>query len=507
MKIERTAVFAAAALVAAFALAGCHTREAATEETRVSARDARPDPLSEAELRKFAASVRKVDGEAEAHYRLALYFQQHSRHQLAIDELKQSLLRSPGNPKAYNALGVSFDNLGDHEAAIDYYRIALKIDPTLDYVYNNLGYSHLLRGEVPQAIAAFEQAIAKNPSEPRYRNNLGLALAKEGRYEEARAQFAALDTIENAERRLARVLKELGRGAEAERVIAELRARPTPGGAVAAADAAAPALPDLLPLEESSSRGVDPVARFRSVSRSLGKGEEPDAAERPPMGIEVIPAAALVAEPSGAERAAAERPAAPEEAQRTYPVSALALEPKSREISPAAAIDYEPKPVLRELKAIAPPQAEPASRVDPEEYEERILVAASTAQAGWQIAPEPRRTAEEGIVAVEVANGNGVKGAAGKVAAHLRRLGFRVVRVMDANSFDHYHTKIFYYGENLAEARRVLAALPEVADTAELYELEAAGGHIRVLIGHDLVEKNAGLVFHRPGRSKKGDGG
>ncbi|MEJ5358007.1 MAG: tetratricopeptide repeat protein [Desulfobacterales bacterium] len=500
MKAKGTALLAAAVLLAAGLLSGCHTREEVSGEMRVSPRDARPDPLSEAELRKFAESVRRVDGEAEAHYQLALYFQQHYRHQLAIDELKQSLLRSPGNPKAYNALGVSFDNLGDHEAAIDYYRIALKIDPTLDYVYNNLGYSHLLRGDIRQAIEAFEQAIAKNGGERRYRNNLGLALAKQGRYEEAFEQFAALDSRENAEKRLARVVADLGRPAEAGRVIAALREKPLPGQASPVA-LEKPSLPELLPRGPAESPAVDPVARFRTLRQDLGGAGSASPAEARPQGIEVIPATALVepkADPGPAVAAGAE--------EKTYAVSALAGAPEKSGKPPAAAIGYDPKPVARELRALAPPRAELASRVNREDYEERILVAASTAQAGWQVAPEPRRTAEKGIVEVEVANGNGVKGAASRVAAHLKRLGFRVVRVMDANSFDHYHTKVFYYGENLEEARRVLAALPEIADTAELYELEAAAGHIRLLVGHDLVEKNAGLVWNRAAKSKKGAG-
>ncbi len=500
MKANGTALFLAAVLLAAGGLSGCHTREEVSGEMRVSPREVRPDPLSEAELRKFADSVRRVDGEAEAHYRLALYFQQHYRHQLAIDELKQSLLRSPGNPKAYNALGVSFDNLGDHEAAIDYYRIALKIDPTLDYVYNNLGYSHLLRGDIQQAIEAFEQAIARNGSERRYRNNLGLALAKQGKYGEALEQFAALESRENAEKRLARAMADLGRAEEAGRVIADLREKPFPGQASPVA-LEKPALPDLLPRQRADSPGVDPVARFRLLNQGLGRAEAEVTAEAPPQGIEVLPAAAQVAPPpdSGPAVAAAK-------AGRTYAVSAVALEPEQTKRSPAAAIGYEPQPVVRELKAIAPPRAELASRVNQEEYEERILVAASSVQAGWQIAPEPRRTAEKGIVEVEVANGNGLKGAAGRVAAHLKRLGFRVVRVLDANSFDHYNTKVFYYGENLEEARRVLASLPEVADTAELYELEAVGQHIRLLVGRDLVEKNAGLVWNRAYKSRRGAG-
>ena len=47
-----------------------------------------------------------------------------------------------------------------------------------------------------------------------------------------------------------------------------------------------------------------------------------------------------------------------------------------------------------------------------------------------------------GLVEVEVANGNGTKGSAGKVAEHLLRNGFKVVKVIDAQSHDHFSTKV-----------------------------------------------------------------
>jgi hypothetical protein len=137
--------------------------------------------------------------------------------------------------------------------------------------------------------------------------------------------------------------------------------------------------------------------------------------------------------------------------------------------------------------------------MDQEKHEEQILVAASSIKAGgWQPPPEPRGTAGKGIVEVEVANGNGVKGAAGKVAAHLRRCGFKVVRVMDAESHDHFSTKVFYFGGNLKEAQNLLKVIPEIADVAELYELESMGNHVRLLIGKDLVEKNRILTWRNP---------
>ena len=178
---------------------GCYSREVVPENKNIYGQDIKPNPLSQEELRKFAGSIRMVDGEAEAHYRLALHFQEKYRHKLAIDELKQALQRNPAHFKAYNALGVSFDNLGEHDAAIDSYKRALQIDPKLDYVYNNLGYAYLLKGDPQNAADAFQQAIALNAKEKRYRNNLGLVYVKQDKFELAFEQFRALDTDANAE--------------------------------------------------------------------------------------------------------------------------------------------------------------------------------------------------------------------------------------------------------------------------------------------------------------------
>jgi hypothetical protein len=76
----------------------------------------------------------------------------------------------------------------------------------------------------------------------------------------------------------------------------------------------------------------------------------------------------------------------------------------------------------------------------------------------------------------------------GEVAEHLRRSGFNVVRVMDAQSHDHFSTKVVYYG-NLKEVFRLLGALPEIAGEAELFEMESQGNNLRLLVGKDLPEK------------------
>ena len=69
---------------------------------------------------------------------------------------------------------------------------------------------------------------------------------------------------------------------------------------------------------------------------------------------------------------------------------------------------------------------------------------------------------------------------------------------MDAQSHDHFSTKVFYFGGNLEEAQRLLKAIPEIADDAELYELASMGNHVRLLIGKDLVERNRTLTWSNP---------
>ena len=543
-KFKYAVVLISMLMVLAGMVFGCYSRNTGIEDKNTSGRDIPTNPLSEAELRKFASSIRKVDGEAEAHYQLALYFQEKYRHKLAIDELKQVLRRDPAHTKAYNALGVSFDNLGDHDAAIDYYKLALSIDAKLDYVYNNLGYSYLLKGDIPKAAEAFQQAIALNQQEKRYRNNLGLAYVKQSKYELAYEQFNALDSESNARKTLAKVMADLGKGSETEAVLLAIQSAPK-NAELSQANPPASKLPAMSAQGPETSTGYDPVARFRSVKQNLNlppdeeiqdvaeqvervaqadaAGEEkPEKVQNrvaevkeaplkgPVIDIPASPAQTKSYEINVASAASADAPSARKEAvvekkeeTQYYHVSSVAFSGNANETTPPAAaaktIDYQEKRVNRQLREILPPQAELVSPMDQEEHEESILVAASSTKAGgWQNAPEPKRTAEKGIVEIEVANGNGVKGAANKVAEHLRRNGFKVVRVMDAQSFDHLSTKVFYFGGGLKEAQKVLKAIPEIAGDAELYELESMGNHVRLLIGKDLVERNRTLTWSYP---------
>lgn len=498
-------------VVLAGLVAGCVAREGAREGRAAGAPAGRIEPAAPGDLARFAAAVRPVDGSADAHYRLGLFFQQRYRHKLAIDEFGKALALDPTHARALNAMGVSYDNLGDHDAAIARYRRALEIDSDLDYVHNNLGYSCLLQGDVAGAVAAFERAIALNGAERRYRNNLALAWVKVDEYDRALEQLKAVGSDVEAVTMLARLMRELDKPAEATTVASRAPSAPRPEAAASAEAAATAALP-----ADGGAAAPDPALRFASLKERLRRAEEPEAPPAAPA-VETLrgPVIRLAAAPEPAAEAAAVRdPAsaarAPSDSLPVYSVAAVRLAPEpERPPAPAAArrpVAFPEMPVVaREMRAIAPPPPALTVRPPSEEEVERILVAAAETRAGgWQTAPEPRQTLEReaGVLEVVVENGNGVKGAAARVARHLRQSGFRIVRVADAQSFDHVTTKVFYCSGSLAEVRRMLAALPEIADEAELFEeASGAGRAVRLLIGRDLVERNRELTWSRPAGS------
>jgi tetratricopeptide (TPR) repeat protein len=167
--------------------------------------------LSEKDLNEFGSSMKIIDGQAESHYKMALYFQRRKKHKFAIEELKKAVLVNPIFPKAYNAMGVSYDKLGHYTQAIGCYQSALKFDPALDYVHNNLGYSYLLKNELDEAITAFQRAIELNENNKRYRSNLGLAYVMKDQYDKAYAQFRIIEGDTGAKVKMAKLLDKLGK--------------------------------------------------------------------------------------------------------------------------------------------------------------------------------------------------------------------------------------------------------------------------------------------------------
>jgi Tfp pilus assembly protein PilF len=519
---------------------GCNYKDPRLEEGSIYGQDYKAPQITAKDMDDFRSSIRKVDGEAEGHYQLALHFQSNYRHKIAIDELLKVLKRNPAHVKAHNAMGVSYDNIGEHEKAAAYYKLALRVDPKLDYIFNNLGYSYLLQGHNSEAADAFRSAIALNGKEKRYRNNLGLVHVKLDQYDLALEQFRASETEANAVAKLAKVMRDLGKKGDAAMIAKQFgpqleaetvahAANPAPvQGATGEALADSAALPENETeyVESPNAASIEMAALMNRSSRiepePFEDTEEPEllaakkekhppkpviditpAPETPTQAPQMVELASISPSLGGLEVADLEEPS--DSAVPHYHVASIGVvqDPvaERKAASPQKTIGTTAaQPISKELRQVLPPpRINLMTAAEQEVHEERILVAsASTKAAGWQNAPQPRQTLEKSIIEVEVQNGNGVKHSATKVAAHLRKNGFNVVRVDDAQSQDHFSTKVFYCSGSMQEVTRMLQTMPEIVNEAELYEVEGSSKYVRLLVGKDLVDKNTTLSWAGP---------
>lgn len=92
-------------------------------------------------------------------------------------------------------------------------------------------------------------------------------------------------------------------------------------------------------------------------------------------------------------------------------------------------------------------------------------------------------------VAVEVSNGNGTTGMAGRSAEFLRSHGFEVKRITNAQHF-HFEESVIFYREGYLQTAQEIAAI--IPGSQDLRKIDAMGKGIasvgvRVLLGRDLI--------------------
>ncbi len=168
----------------------------------------------------FARTARPVQGNPEAHYCLARYYQDRGKHRAALAELEKTIAIDPASAKAFSAMGVSYDYLKEFGRASECYHAALRLDPNAADVYNNMGQSLLVQGNYISAAEAFKKAAALDGASPRIHNNLGRAYAMAGRYDLAIEEFEQAGKGVSAESTLAGVLHEAERQPPSEETTA-----------------------------------------------------------------------------------------------------------------------------------------------------------------------------------------------------------------------------------------------------------------------------------------------
>jgi tetratricopeptide (TPR) repeat protein len=94
------------------------------------------------------------------------------------------------------------------------------------------------------------------------------------------------------------------------------------------------------------------------------------------------------------------------------------------------------------------------------------------------------------LAEIEVLNGNGIEGMARRLGNYLKKKGFNVTRLRNANSFNHIESKVFYDSGQVEDAYRLMQEIPIQPRMQNIIELKDLDNKIRLLIGKDIVPHN-----------------
>jgi TolB-like protein/Tfp pilus assembly protein PilF len=162
---------------------------------------------------------------AEAHLALAYYFQNGALDfTRANREFERALALAPGNARVLRVYGAFAALMGRKEAAIPAARRAVALDPLSFPSHYNLGSVLRAARQYDEAIAAYQDAVALDPENPDVYANRGLTYYVLGNLEQARASCESKPDDAGNQACLAVVYDKLGRHADAEAVLAKIKA-------------------------------------------------------------------------------------------------------------------------------------------------------------------------------------------------------------------------------------------------------------------------------------------
>ena len=409
--------------------------------------------MDEKDVNRFVAKIRIRPGNPESHYLLACYHQERGKHPEAISEFAKVLFIDSSHVKAYNGKGISHDRLGEYAKAEESYRLALSLDPKLDYVWNNLGYSYVLRGEYAEAVVAFRKALDLNEKEGRIRNNLAMAYAMTGDYETASREFEQAGGADRSypHLKMASVYYEKAMFRQAiDSYRSALALNPSSDAAkkgleasegllqIAEAAVAHKEMEQKRALQEENL--TDPV--IAGVIASAQK-DETSALENYQAAVRLYEKGAFQEAKKHFTLAVAENPSLASARKGLIASEALAR------ISDAASVSRQPVDTLKEM-------------------------AAGTSRKG--------RT-----IGIEISNGNGASHMARDIAEYLKAKGFTVVRLTNADNFNHAEGSIVFEKEYEELAGQIAGAIPHIKDVKQTGKLDRPNVKVKVVVGKDLV--------------------
>ena len=441
----------------------------------------------------------------QALYQLGRYYHGQARYAQALDAYRQALSLQPRHVDALTGMGVAYASMGDHDTALRLLVAAVSLDPRSVTAQNNLGYLHWLRSERDQAMEAYRAALKLDPMNEGARDNLRLAmkdaanapgpLAQEAQSQAVAAPAEAVAAAEPSASGLQQVAPQ----------VYELRA-----GVPAQAAAAKPAVATMaieqapvgngLALNEISPRVYELRAPAQQAERSVVQQPARAAPAEQPV---VAAVGANPASPAGVAWLEVMNGNGVKDlansvtrylAAKGYPTLGAGNQPQFDVAR--TRIEYRPghAEAARRLGGMLPGQVA-LSEVAAVDGQASIRLVLGKdlrhAPTNWDLAgrvASPAGPAAIGATPLAVANGNGVKGMARKVADHLAGRGFQTASVYDLRPFDKAVTRIEYRTGHAADAIRVGGQLP-----GKVAYVESRGLHteLRLVLGHDIKHNMA----------------
>ncbi|ABC77165.1 LytR C-terminal domain-containing protein [Syntrophus aciditrophicus] len=99
----------------------------------------------------------------------------------------------------------------------------------------------------------------------------------------------------------------------------------------------------------------------------------------------------------------------------------------------------------------------------------------------------PSNSVNKADIAIEVANGNGVRHMARNVGEYLKKQGYNVVRLTNADSYNYSKGNVSYRPDGRQTAQEIAAIIPGEVDMKKLNDGNRKDVRVRVLVGKDLI--------------------
>jgi Flp pilus assembly protein TadD len=333
---------------------------------------------------------------------------------------------SNDRPEATYQLGRYYQGQNRFDQAVNVSLKALNADANFVEARNGLGVVYSRQGKYREAIEAFQAAIQQAPKAAHLYSNMGYAYYLQGEYAES---VKALQQATALDPNNQRALNNLGQ--------AYAKAGNTTKSALAFAEA----------ISAEKPNNTEAVAPAQSAPANV-------------TNIAAAPAADTSVKTTSAQDA-----------------QILAI-PKDRGVIRTAESATLVLPVVEsraQLVTVAPHVSELQLR--PQSAE---MVQAASMEGSQNLQK----------VRLEVANGNGVSGAAGKISKFLRVQGYAAARLTNQKPFKTKTTQIHYRSGYEAEAQLLQAKLLDAPKLVERNDMRA-NVSVRVVLGKDMVTQLA----------------